>query len=285
MTVFNDARNRFHSELMNRGVYILKNGTMPSNADGSNKVSKAISTHLANSLGVPPGGKGLAAQTTGSVFESLTEEFLKDTFLLLGHLRPGEWSIDRVSQRRGLNLGKYDQYSHLELVKKALKNNSDLRLLFGEDYVVASDVLIARQTIDDASINVNDDLIDDEVATFTSIRKRKGNLPSLHASVSCKWSIRTDRAQNARFEAIQLIRGRKGRVPHLAVVTAEPLPSRLASLALGTGDIDCVYHIALPELRDAVASLGEGEAKSILDLMVDGRRLRDISDLPLDLAI
>lgn len=285
MTVFRDARNEFHSGLKNSGVYILKDGTMPSNADRSNPASTAISLHLANALNVPPGGKGLAGQTVGAIFERLIEQYLKDTFLLLAHLRPGEWSIDRVSQRRGLNLGEYDQYAHLKLVQDAIKDDPGLRLLFGEDYVVASDVLISRHTVTDKVINANDNLIDDKIATFTSIRKREGNSPSLHASVSCKWSIRTDRAQNARFEAIQLIRGRKGRVPHLAVVTAEPLPSRLASLALGTGDIDCVYHIALPELRAAVDSLGESEAKSILELMVNGRRLRDISDLPLDLAI
>ena len=36
------------------------------------------------------------------------------------------------------------------------------------------------------------------------------------------------------------------------VVTAEPTPTRIASLALGRGDIDWVYHFALTELRDAI---------------------------------
>ena len=72
----------------------------------------------------------------------------------------------------------------------------------------------------------------------------------------------------------------------IVVVTAEPLPSRLASLALGTGDIDCVYHFALRELQEAVAALRmEEEAKQMLRDLVDGLRLKDISDLPLDLAI
>ena len=37
-----------------------------------------------------------------------------------------------------------------------------------------------------------------------------------------------------------MIRNRKGHLPHIVVVTAEPMPNRLASLALGTGDIDCI---------------------------------------------
>ncbi|MCI6794935.1 MAG: NgoMIV family type II restriction endonuclease [Lachnospiraceae bacterium] len=69
------------------------------------------------------------------------------------------------------------------------------------------------------------------------------------------------------------------------MVTGEPLPSRLSSLALGTGDIDCVYHFALYELIDAVKDTGAEDSIEILKILVEGKRLRDISDLPLDLAI
>jgi len=69
------------------------------------------------------------------------------------------------------------------------------------------------------------------------------------------------------------------------VVTAEPYPQRIASLALGTGDIDCVYHIALPELQIAAETYGNPAVLDILNTLVNGRRLRDISDLPLDLVV
>lgn len=55
-------------------------------------------------------------------------------------------------------------------------------------------------------------------------------------------------------------------------------------LALGTGDLDCVYHGALRKLR-GVDETGNEDQKDMLDTLVDGRRLRDISDLPFDLAI
>jgi len=54
---------------------------------------------------------------------------------------------------------------------------------------------------------------------------------------------------------------------------------------MGTGDIDCTYHAALPELKAAIDELGKDEQAEVLDSLIDGRRLRDISDLPLDLAI
>ncbi len=107
----------------------------------------------------------------------------------------------------------------------------------------------------------------------------------MHASISTKWTLRSDRAQNARSEALNLIRNRKGRTPHIVVVTAEPTPSRLSSIALGTGDIDCVYHFALPELSAAVDQSGNDEAINMLHIMIQGKRLKDIGDLPLDLSV
>ena len=86
-------------------------------------------------------------------------------------------------------------------------------------------------------------------------------------------------------QALGLIRNRKGRLPHIVVVTGEPMPARIASLALGTGDIDCVYHFALNELVEAVNDVGAEDSKELLKILITGKRLKDISDLPLDLAV
>ena len=96
-------------------------------------------------------------------------------------------------------------------------------------------------------------------------------------------TLRSDRSQNARTEGLNLIRNRKGHTPHIAAVTAEPMPSRISSLALGTGDIDCVYHFALDELLNAAKTVNNESATEMLAIMVDGNRLRDIADLPFDL--
>jgi hypothetical protein len=97
--------------------------------------------------------------------------------------------------------------------------------------------------------------------------------------------MRSDRAQNARSEALNLIRNRKGRLPHVVVVTGEPTPSRLSSLALGTGDVDCVYHFALPESVASVKEQDNEDSVELLKIMIEGNRLKDISDLPMDLAV
>jgi NgoMIV restriction enzyme len=108
--------------------------------------------------------------------------------------------------------------------------------------------------------------------------------------------MRRDRAQNTRLEALNLVRNRKGRLPHVAAVTMECDPEILASLCLGTGDIDCVSHAALHELIEAAEDAANTmppprrgatwpEKLESLRRMVDGSRLRDVSDLPLDLMI
>jgi len=54
---------------------------------------------------------------------------------------------------------------------------------------------------------------------------------------------------------------------------------------MGTGDIDCTYHIALPELVETLNDIENEDQLDMLNLLVAGRRLRDISDLPFDLAV
>jgi hypothetical protein len=161
----------------------------------------------------------------------------------------------------------------------------DLESSLGTDYLIKPDVMIFRTPLPDSAINAAGRLVDDRVCRLTPLREVNVRNPSLHASISCKWTIRSDRSQNSRSEALNLIRNRKGRLPHISVVTAEPLPSRIASIALGTGDIDCVYHLCLNELQEVLRNLRCEDALDALNVMVDGKRLRDVSDLPLDLVI
>lgn len=197
----------------------------------------------------------------------------------LGHLRSGSFFV-----AKGGGISQFDQYEHLSALQAIAKTNREIATAIGSDYLIKPDVVIGRHPEEDADINRNKFLVDGSVAKMTSLRKANSVRPILHASISCKWTLRSDRAQNARSEGLNLVRNRKGRLPHIAVITGEPMPTRLASLALGTGDIDCVYHFALTELRHAVAALNRDDTLELLDTMIEGNRLRDIADLPLDLV-
>lgn len=278
------ARKIFHASLLENTLTTNSQGVV-SNADSSNTSSKAIAKGIADLLKSETIAERIAGQTSGNQFESICTEFIKNTFFHLAHLRPGKWDIHQVSGRNRLEIAKYEQYSHLVALDKAAKSDPELAAALGSDYTITPDIVVVRNTESDDVINLPTFIVDDDVTKFASLRKKNNGSPILHASISCKWTIRSDRAQNARSEALNLIRNRKGRLPHIMVVTAEPTPSRLASIALGTGDIDCVYHFALHELQRTIDSLGHPDSIDLLNIMINGHRLKDISDLPLDLAI
>lgn len=279
------ARRAFHAGLVDTILTTDANG-VPSIADKSQKTSRDIAVGILNRLATARNADRLPGQHMGNTFEAHCEQFLRDCFLKLHHLRPGKWEITRVPSRRRNVIADYEQYNHLDELETAAKNDETLAASLGNDYSIAPDILVIRHPEPDEEINRSGLLVDERIANRASLRHRVNPMPLVHASVSCKWTLRSDRAQNARSEALNLIRNRKGRCPHICVVIAEPSPSRLASIALGTGDIDCVYHFALPELVDSVNELQNCEEPSqMLRIMIEGKRLKDISDLPLDLAV
>lgn len=280
------ARKKFHKELVSCGLLSFDGKGVASNADSGNKPSCVIAKMICDKLGAKEGVK-LTAQTSGTSFELAVCRFLDATFPKLQHLRPGTWNVCRLGNNNAVKTSNFSQYEHLAHLAHVLSQDRALATMIGNDYVVAPDIIISRELCDDVEINADGVIVDKTISLKADIRKSNGGQPLMHASVSAKWTMRSDRAQNSRTEALNLIRNRKGHLPHIVVVTGEPLPSRLASLALGTGDIDCVYHFALYELLDAVKEYGKDGREDIieqLESLVEGRRLKDISDLPLDLT-
>lgn len=277
-------RKRYHESLLREGVLTIEKNGIPSNADKSSKLSVSIALGIANRLMAETHDKSVG-QTSGAKFEQLNMEFLTNTFPQLQNLRPGVWHITKLGNRNSMKTSSFAQYEHLDYLNRLTAYDRKLAASMGNDYMVAPDVVVYRDTVSDDEINEDQVFVDDTVCTMADLRKKNGGLPILHASVSAKWTMRSDRAQNSRTEALNLIRNRKGNLPHIVVVTGEPMPARIASLALGTGDIDCVYHFALYELVDAVKEIGAEDALEMLNVLIEGKRLKDISDLPMDLAV
>lgn len=162
---------------------------------------------------------------------------------------------------RGKLITGFAQYKHLTALDHMLEADPNLRVTVGRDYLIKPDVTVGLGG--PASLH---------------------GLPFLHAAVSCKWTIRSDRVQNVRHEFNQMIRHRRGRQPHLVTVTAEPLPTRLASIARGTGEVDATYHIAFDELQLAVdASHNIGQQRAWAEVVGQGR-LKSFDELAGDLC-
>lgn len=279
--------------------------------------SIAIAWGLLRHLGCTEPEREKQQRNTGVMFQRITADFIRVAFALLHHLRPGKWEygvevpISEFSPYAHLGLvytrshagptRTFSPYAHLgltgrlkNLVSNVKRKDRELGVMLeealGAEYTIKPDIVIGRWPVSDEEINQHAAVLTNEapIAALTPLRER--NHPAkkhmvLHASISCKWTMRSGRAQNTRTEALTLIRYRKGPLPHILAVTAEPLPSRISSLALGTGDLDCVYHFALLELEWAVEEIGNIDQLEILRSLVEGHRLRDISDLPFDLAV
>jgi hypothetical protein len=280
-------RQEYHRKICKDLLRIRKDskkGDYPNNADGDSKISVRIAWEIAKQLCSKPAHGSISGQQAGMIFQQITKDFLEKTFELLKHIRPGKWiySINTA-------ISKFDQYKDLAEIERIVKGNPELATTLGSDYIVSPDIVIGRQPVSDSEINKKQRLIGKvkSVSSLTPLRQANLSVSTaiLHASISCKWTLRSDRAQNSRTEALNLIRNRKGNLPHIVAVTAEPTTTRIASLALGTGDIDCVYHFALDELRNAISNIGDESQMEMLNMLVEGRRLRDISDLPFDLAV
>lgn len=229
-----------------------RNG-VPNVADRDNQPSVRIASGLLDALGVPADREGVAGTTGGRLLEEGVQGELETRLPDLAAER--EWDIDRHRK-----VTDFSQYEHLARLQALIEQDKSRTLSteIGREYIIKPDVTVA--------LKVPDGLL-------------------LHAAVSCKWTIRSDRVQNIRHEAVILTRHRRGRQPHIVAVTLEPLPSRLASIARGTGEIDGVYHPALDELRQVVAEETPGSQHETLEELIGQHRLFDFAQLPLVLAV
>lgn len=236
-------------------------GFLPNTADGDNAASVALAGAILDELGVQRGvASGVLNPQSGRPLELAVIATLQQD---LPRLDPNRgWLIDTASHP----ITDFVQYDHLKKVDQLVKDNAELRTTLGTDYLIKPDVVVGLPA------------------------RHAEESPFLHAAISCKWTIRSDRVQNIRHENNQMIRHRRERLPHLMTVTAEPLPSRLAAIARGTGEVDAVYHIAFEALDRSVTDLAA--AKQLSYDQVDAwlevtslGRVRPYTDLAETLAL
>lgn len=265
--------------------YRAGNGN-PSTSDNNDRLSVEWGRALFDELGVQPG----TAEVTGvgSVMESKVA-------LHLAGLRP---DLVIANSR---SAGDFEQYSHLKVFRD-----------FSRAYEAPSGDLIdrlaglrdatpdpgTRSLLEDAlraSLKARDNsalvsvLL--EAMPEESLLKIDITVASpaptgrLLVALSSKWSLRTDRAQDCISQGAKLVNQRRGQMPHYAVLTMEPRPAMLRLIASGSGAVDCVYHLALPELRRAAEIIerrrgaGAWGPRHTLERLVAQRRVRDYDEL------
>jgi NgoMIV restriction enzyme len=231
---------------------------VPNFADVDNPESMRIAAGVLDQLAVPPDVVSDVPKDPGVPLELAVRDHLAAVLPgLRAGLPPGRVWIVACGQV----ITKFDQYAHLSEVYELVRAHPELRITIGTDYLIKPDVTVGLGDVATASW-----------------------LPPLHAAISCKWTIRSDRVQNIRHECLQMIRHRRGRQPHLVTVTAEPLPSRLASIARGTGEVDAVYHVAFDAMATSVAKNANADQKDAWTEVTGQRRLLSYETLAETLA-
>jgi hypothetical protein len=224
-----------------------KGKLVPNVADSDSSTSVRIATHIFNALGVTAEVSHVGQQA-GRKLEDGVRAHLATALPKLDPARA--WDVQRKKV-----VSAFEQYRHLAELQALINRDAagTLSTEIGTDYLIKPDVTVA-------------------------IPYPSGG-DFLHAAIPCKWTIRSDRVQNIRHEGVILTRHRRGRQPHIVTVTPEPLPSRIASIARGTGEVDAVYHVMLPELVAAAAAVAPKKQQVILNELVVQRRLRPFDEL------
>lgn len=224
----------------------------PNLADVGSTESLSLAGHIYGQLNVVSSSNVTFSDESTSDGTALEAGIENDIRRSLETLAPErEWEISRTR-----NVTDFAQFAHLGGLQELFKKDATLRATIGRDYQVKTDIWVGVKARSDI-----------------------GTTQLLHAAISSKWTIRSDRVQNVRHEFTTLLRNRRGRAPHLVLVTAEPLPSRLISITRGTGEVDAVYHVLYDELALSVADSASRAQKEHWDEMIGQRRLRPYAEL------
>ncbi len=130
--LFAAARAQFHAGLLRDHILTVDGRGVASNADSGSRASCAYAAHLARALQVETGQSRLAGQTSGGGFEQACADFLNETFPALHHLRPGDWTIQKVGGRgEAAGVARFEQYAHLVELTEAVRHNPALRAVLG----------------------------------------------------------------------------------------------------------------------------------------------------------
>jgi hypothetical protein len=266
----------------------------PNTSDKNDKLSIEIGHALFAQLGVAVHAAALA-----DVGNAMSEAIRQD----IGARRSD------LDTRRDRSAYEFQQYQHLGAVA-ALRKRHDQRLgdqlralvvLIGDECSkgrIKSGVHRLLEKRLELAIESADQADDDleafveqlgtesllKVDVTVSRPASSGHLPILSIGLSGKWSLRTDRAQDCVSQGAKLVGLRRGRMPHFALVTMEPRPAMLALVADGSGSVDCVYHLALPQLVEALTAIAASKPTGwrplqTLNRLIRQNRLRDYDDL------
>ena len=166
--VIADLRAEYHRRIFTE--VLRKDGKgIPNNADASSTLSARLAQGVASRINLSMKSNSLSGQSAGKAFEEATAAFIEAGFSRLDGLRPGTWKF-----KRGGEINRFDQYSHLAEIAKAIREHAVLLATLG-DYIVKPDIVVTRVPEEDTVINAGGKrpLVNGNAgANYTPLRRR-----------------------------------------------------------------------------------------------------------------
>ena len=136
-----NLREEYHRRIFEKILFVDDRG-IPNNADKYSKLSVSLAKGIVSQIKFPISGKKPSGQTSGKLFEEVTEGYLEKAFAQLQHLRPGNW-IFSIGKR----IEDFEQYEHLADLSETLRAHKELRATLG-DYLISPDIVVGRMPVE-----------------------------------------------------------------------------------------------------------------------------------------
>ena len=285
MMMLNFTRKEYHKAICTELISYQDGPGVTSSTDKTPTMSGELARRMISRLNCATGRRRLSPDTIRHHFTRLTKTFISQSLSALGRPIVGEWAVFTTGLHMAVDAS--GRQATVGDVQGVLTAYPRLRTELNRYCLITPDIIVARRVRHDDLKRLGWDFLREarKVQPTSASHKAVGYECPLYAVISCNWTIRGSPDEHASVEVLNLCRNGSGSTPHTMAVTFEPLPNRLASMAFATSDLDCLYHVALWELLEAIDEVGGSDHKEMVQALVQGRRLRDISDLPLDLAI
>lgn len=238
-------------------------------------IEKKLAQKLIHKYNLTPLGED---STHLKTFEVLSSELLQSVACHNARQRAQHWHVGNLNCAP-IVLTQFLQYHRLS----AQDHMKWCELSFPEvelPCTLTPNLLVWRRFLEDDPIERPSDALANDV---------------LIASFTAKGVFKADCGRDVKAPAYEILTHAPTALPHRAVITAEVLPYRLSSCTMGSADIDCVYHVALPELLETLQEIIQSEQSSMFFALEDSVRLfeqlvnmqvmRDISDIQRNLGV
>ncbi len=173
-------RKRFIESLLKSDLTIDEEG-IPSVADKGSKISVGIAKAWVEQLGTTQESIKSSGQTAGKSFENAVTDYLKSTFSLFGHIRPGSWSVLSGSNRASVRISNFEQYQHLLRLSEKAEQDPDLKAILGGDYLIEPDVVVVRDAEEDIFLDPKGEILTSDYSTMTPLRRANFSVDSSYS--------------------------------------------------------------------------------------------------------